>query len=352
MGNIIKLNKKTIKKYLSGLFAAALISMNVPSAIAVPEERYLVPMGNAVGISLQSEGVMVVGMPEVLADGTSSSPARDAGISVGDIITQIGNVHVSSNEELKAELDKISSGPVSVKVTRGNQVMQFKLMPHVNKEGRCELGLWMRDGIAGIGTMTFYDPKTGLFGALGHSVNDIETGVIIPLRKGSVARSFVTDVVPGKAGAPGQLHGTFNIENALGSLTKNSTCGIFGIMEENDMTRGKTAIPVGYEIKTGPATILSNVSGTSVEEYKIEITRVYTGHEAVGRSMMISVLDQRLLDVTGGIVQGMSGSPIIQNGKIIGAVTHVLINDPTRGYGISINNMLDIAMEKTENKAA
>jgi stage IV sporulation protein B len=352
MGSIVKLNRKTIKKYLSGLFAAALISMNVPSAIAVPEERYLIPMGNAVGISLQSEGVMVVGMPEVLADGKSASPARDAGIAVGDIITQIGNVHVSSNSDLKSMLEKHDGTPVAIKVTRGSSVLEFKLTPHRTEDGRCELGLWMRDGIAGIGTMTFYDPKTGLFGALGHSVNDIETGVIIPLRKGAVTRSVVTDVVPGKAGAPGQLHGTFNIENELGSLTQNSTCGIFGVMKENDMTRGKTALPVGYDIKTGPATILSNVSGTDVKEYKIEITRVYTGHEAIGRSMMISVMDQQLLDVTGGIVQGMSGSPIIQNGKIVGAVTHVLINDPTRGYGISINNMLNIAMEKAENKAA
>jgi stage IV sporulation protein B len=212
----------------------------------------------------------------------------------------------------------------------------------------------MRDGIAGIGTLTFYDPDTGTFGALGHAVNDIESGVIIPFRAGAVMRSVVTDVVQGKAGMPGQLRGSFNVDSILGTLTDNSPSGIFGKMSENEMIRGKAALPVAdaSEIKTGPATILSNVSGTDVVEYKVEVTRVYTGNEAIGRSMMISVVDQALLTKTGGIVQGMSGSPIIQDGKLIGAVTHVLVNDPTRGYGISIENMLDTISENLQNKAA
>jgi stage IV sporulation protein B len=152
---------------------------------------------------------------------------------------------------------------------------------------------------------------------------------------------------------PGQLHGTFNADHIIGSLTKNSSCGIFGTMEKNDLLHGKAALPVASfsEIKTGPATIFSNVSGSEVKEYKVEITRIYSGAESVGRSMMISVKDDDLIAQTGGRVQGMSGSPIIQNGKIIGAVTHVLINDPTRGYGISIENMLDTVL-KSENKKA
>jgi stage IV sporulation protein B len=212
----------------------------------------------------------------------------------------------------------------------------------------------MRDGIAGIGTLTFYDPETGIFGALGHAVNDNETGVIIPLRAGSVTRSYVTDVIQGKAGMPGQLHGTFNSDNILGSLTMNSACGIFGTMGKNDLMAGKKSLPIaGFsELKTGPATILSNVSGTEVKEYKVEITRLYTGAESIGRSMMISVRDPQLISQTGGIVQGMSGSPILQNGKLVGAVTHVLINDPTRGYGISIENMLNTITNDSSNKKA
>jgi stage IV sporulation protein B len=355
----IHLNKRRIKKYVAGLFFLTFLTFNTTAGLAAEAAweyagKHLIPMGNAVGINLQSDGVMIVGIPEMLADGTSDSPARTAGLNAGDIITQIGTQHVSTNEDLKTAIEKLDGSPVSIKVTRGTSVLQLKVTPHKTEDGRCELGLWMRDGIAGIGTLTFFDPETGVFGALGHAVNDSETGVVIPLRTGAISRSYVTDVVQGKAGMPGQLHGTFNSDNTLGSLTKNSTSGIFGTMTANDLMIGKTAIPVAdsSQIKTGPATILSNVSGTEVREYKADIIRIYTGAESVGRSMMISIKDSELIAQTGGIVQGMSGSPIIQNGKLIGAVTHVLINDPTRGYGISIENMLDTIMKDSSNKKA
>jgi stage IV sporulation protein B len=354
------LNKKRIKAIVSGLLLLTFLSLNTTAGLAANAShgayagKHLIPMGNAVGITLQSEGVMIVGIPEILADGTSMSPAGQAGLSAGDIITQIGLMRVSTNEDLKSAVNKLDGSPVSVTVTRGTRNLQLTVTPHKTEDGRFELGLWMRDGIAGIGTLTFYDPETGIFGALGHAVNDNETGVIIPLRTGSVTRSSVTDVIQGQVGMPGQLHGTYNSESILGSLTKNSPSGIFGIMETNELMRGKNALPVAglSEMKTGPAIILSNISGTEVKEYTVEIIRIYTGAEAVGRSMMISVKDPQLIAQTGGIVQGMSGSPIIQNGKIVGAVTHVLINDPTRGYGISIENMLDTVMNDTNKKAA
>lgn len=350
----IHLNKRRFKSILTGVFLLAFLSAATTSGLAAYEGKRLIPMGNTVGINLQSEGVMVVGIPEILADGSSASPARQAGLTMGDIITQIGSVHVSTNEDLKSAINKLDGSPVPITVTRGTSVIQLVVTPHKTEEGHCELGLWMRDGISGIGTLTFYDPETGVFGALGHAVNDSETGVVIPLRGGSVSRSSVTDVIQGKAGMPGQLHGTFNGGSILGSLTKNSSNGIFGIMEKNNMMNGKPALPVAdfSDMKTGPATILSNVSGTEVREYAVEIIRIYSGAEAVGRSMMISVKDPQLIARTGGIVQGMSGSPIIQNGKIVGAVTHVLINDPTRGYGISIENMLDTVLKDTNKKAA
>lgn len=355
MGMIHKnFNKRPIKRFISGLFLLTFFAFGATTGFAAYDNKYLIPMGNAIGIKLQSEGVMVVGVPDILGDGKSTSPARNAGLSVGDIITQVGTQHVSTIADLKSAIDKMDGSPVGVTVTRGQSVLQLKLTPHKTDDGHCELGLWMRDDISGIGTLTFYDPETGNFGALGHSVNDNETGVIIPLRTGSVMRTFVTDVIQGQAGMPGQLHGTFNNEQVLGSLTKNSSSGIFGTMVKNDLMAGKTALQVAdfSEIKTGPATILSNVAGTDVKEYKVEITRIYTGAEAVGRSMMISITDPQLISQTGGIVQGMSGSPILQNGKIIGAVTHVLINDPTRGYGVSIEKMLDSISKDTNKKAA
>lgn len=167
-------------------------------------------------------------------------------------------------------------------------------------------------------------------------------------------RSSITDIIPGQAGSPGQLLGTFNIEDGIGSLTTNTTDGIFGLMEVDDLVKSKKTMPAALEseISLGEATILSNISGSSVEEYTVEITRLYTGDEANGRSMMLTVTDQALLDQTGGIVQGMSGSPIIQDGKLVGAVTHVLINNPSKGYGISIERMLDTAYSEKKSMAA
>ncbi len=350
MRNFIKLKKKFSKVILT-VATVAILSAAGGGAAAYKAET-LIPMGNAVGINLMSDGIMVIGVPEILADGVTESPAYGAGLTAGDIITRIGKQAVTSKEEMKTAIDGLDGSAVDLTVKRGNNVMEFSLTPHKSEDGHCELGLWMRDGVAGIGTMTFYDPDTGIFGALGHSVNDVESGALIPLRTGTVTRSVVTDVVQGKAGLPGQLHGTFNMDNILGTLTANSSCGIFGKMSENDMLKGKKTMPAANdgEIKTGPAVILSNVSGTDVKEYDVEITRLYTGAEAIGRSMMLRVTDEDLIAQTGGIVQGMSGSPIIQDGKIIGAVTHVLVNDPTRGYGISIGKMLEM-IDETQLKS-
>ena len=350
MRNLINLSNKLGKMVIVFATLTAL-SVAGGGALAYSAET-LIPMGNTIGINLLSEGVMVVGVPEMLADGKSESPARGAGLLAGDIITKIGKLAISSGDDMKAAIAKLDGTQIPVTVMRGGNVMDYMVTPHQAEDGHFELGLWMRDGVAGIGTLTFFDPQTGFFGALGHSVNDIETGVSIPMRTGTVTRSVVTDVVQGKAGLPGQLHGTFNLDSVLGTLSINSPCGIFGKMSEKDMVKGKKPMMTAddSEIKTGLAVILSNVSGTDVKEYEVEVTRIYTGAEAIGRSLMLRVTDEDLIAQTGGIVQGMSGSPIIQDGKIIGAVTHVLVNDPTRGYGISIEKMLGM-IENTENKA-
>lgn len=353
MGFLNKAGKKITRLGVSLVLAAALAATSALPAEASYKNKKLVPMGNAVGISLQADGALVVGIPEFLGDGTPS-PARSAGFAVGDIVTHVNGKRVCCNEDIRDALLKSQGQEVTVTVTRGKKTIDITVTPHVSAEGRAELGLWLRDAVAGIGTITFYDPETGVFGALGHSVSDTETGILIPLRTGTILRSSVTDVAQGKAGFPGQLHGTFNADNVVGSLVKNSPNGIFGQILSPEFVAGREAIPVAEtkEIHTGPATILSNVSGTEVCEYTIEITRLYSGSEAAGRSMMITVTDPRLIELTGGIVQGMSGSPIIQDGKLVGAVTHVLINDPTRGYGLAIEKMLDTVYSGAGKKAA
>jgi stage IV sporulation protein B len=275
-------------------------------------------------------------------NGASKSPAQAAGIEPGDVIIRVGDAVVRSGEDLKRALDALSGAPVDVRVTRGGREMTYTVTPHREPDGSYRLGLVVRDMLTGIGTLTFYDPESGVFGALGHSAGDSDTGAILPLRDGVIANTSIVGVVRGQASSPGQLRGSFDASETIGRLKSNTERGIFGIMSSAEAARGRRSLPVGAarDIKTGPASILCTVSGDDVREYAIEITRVYSGAGITERGMMLSVSDPRLIELTGGIVQGMSGSPIIQDGKLIGAVTHVLVGDPTKGYGISIESML------------
>ena len=199
--------------------------------------------------------------------------------------------------------------------------------------------------MAGIGTMTFCDPETGTFGALGHGINDVDTAKLMPMQSGSILYSEVTDVQKGVKGTPGELHGAFQTDRDLGVLWSNTCSGVFGQISDETMTDGMEPVPVAErsQVQVGPAVILSNVAGDQVEEYEVEITRIFPEKEGDTRNLMLKVTDARLLDTTGGIVHGMSGSPILQNGRLVGAVTHVLVNDPTQGYGILAEHMLEQA---------
>lgn len=301
--------------------------------------KMLVPGGEVVGIKVECDGVLVVGMNE---PENGSLPAFEAGIRTGDVITHIGAEEVESIEDFREELGQWSGGDITLRVLRGDKTMQFTVTPTAGKNGG-ELGVWLRDGMAGLGTVSFYDPATGLYGALGHAVNDIDTGVLIPVRDGEIMKAEVSGVVPGECGKPGELLGSFDSDAELGSIETNCCSGIFGRLEQNCSIAQGSALEMAKrsEVCVGEATVLAGVDGT-VREYAVEISRIYPG-ETGGRDLLITVTDPDLIAKTGGIVQGMSGSPICQNGKIVGAVTHVLVNDPTRGYGILIENMLDAA---------
>ncbi len=343
---------KNKTKYRNALISTALIvcvfSHSV-SAIAA-KEKMLVPMGRTVGIQMFTDGVLVVGMSST-QNGQEPSPAAVAGILPGDLITALGEIKIGSADEFKTEMLKLTEKPISVTVVRNGETLQMTLVPNV-KSGTPELGLWLRDNVSGIGTMTFYDPETGVYGGLGHGINDFESGVIMPLGRGDIFHSTVVEIKKGCPGAPGELCGDFSAKTTCGSILENTPCGIFGILNSGQPDVGK-AIPAARsdEIELGKATILANVKDAEIEEFEIEITRVYRGN-ADGRSLMICITDKRLLDQTGGIVQGMSGSPIIQNGKLIGAVTHVMVNDPTKGFGISIEKMLNEVGDIKLGKAA
>ncbi len=346
------MNFTEIKKYRKTFISVALIVcvLSQSSAAWAVKERMLVPMGCAVGISMFTDGVLVVGL-SATQNGQAASPAAVAGILPGDLITALGETKIRNAEEFKSEMSKLTEKPVSVTVIRNGETLHLSLEPNM-KSGSAELGLWLRDSVSGVGTVTFLDPETGLYGGLGHGITDFESGVIMPLGSGDIFPSSVIEVKKGVSGVPGELCGDFAGKSSNGSILRNTACGIFGIMRTEDAACGK-AIPAADsdEIELGKATVLANIEGTKIEEFEIEITRVYRGCDD-GKSLMLCVTDKKLLDKTGGIVQGMSGSPIIQNGKLIGAVTHVMVNDPSKGFGISIEKMLDEAEGVSLNEAA
>jgi len=304
----------------------------------------LIPVGHTVGIKLFSEGVLVVGLSEIKNEAGSCTPAKDCGLQVGDVIVSADGDEIESTEHFRSVVAESAGEELDLTVRRDGETLALCARAAEGSDGTVRLGAWVRDSLAGIGTMTFYDPKTGRFGALGHGINDVDTRVLMPLEEGSIMYSTVKAVKPGEAGSPGELRGNFDLKRDLGVLSANTERGVFGtVAAENFPWKGQAvAVAAPEEVTCGEAEILSNISGDSVEHYQIEIQKICR-QNAEGSHFVIKVTDERLLAATGGIVQGMSGSPIIQNGRIVGAVTHVLVNDPTRGYGIFIENMLDAA---------
>ena len=292
----------------------------------------LIPVGKIVGLQLRSGSVTVVAYDENLG-----ANARSAGLKIGDEILEAGGKQVSCAADVRTALE--NGGSQVVLTVRRDGTEQQLTLPANSTEDGPRLGVYLRQGIAGIGTVTFYDPETGLFGTLGHGVCDGK-GKLLDMTAGSAYDASIASVKKGRAGDPGQLKGSAGAE--IGTLMRNTPQGVFGI---NEAGWSGQALPVAdyAQLRTGGASIRSTVSGDGAQEYSVEILKIYPQDRSDGRNFLLKVTDPRLLAATGGIVQGMSGSPIIQDGKLVGAVTHVLVNDPTRGYGIFIENMLDAA---------
>ncbi len=311
-------------------FCSAVFAVLLPLQCSAAE---LIPLGTLVGLQLRDDTVTVAAFDDVLG-----ADAREAGLKIGDQILEVNDVEVEDAADVLEALG--DAGQAELKILRGSREKTLSLPLHQTQEGP-RLGIRLRQGIAGIGTVTFLDPQTGAFGCLGHGVND-SGGTILRLRSGSAWNAQVDRVVKGKSGSPGQLRGAADPVSLFGVLTRNTPQGVFGRTEYlSDIPAVQTAAYA--EIQTGPASIRSTVRGNTPREYSVEILKIYPQDRTDGRNFLIKVTDEQLLEITGGIVQGMSGSPIIQNGKLVGAVTHVLVNDPTTGYGIFIENMLDAA---------
>lgn len=310
--------------------------------VEVSPEKRLIPGGMALGVAMRTEGVLIVGVSEV-ADGVS--PAKNAGLQAGDVIRAIDGQAVTTAEGLTDLISAAGEKQVLISYLRSGEARTALLTPHRDAStGAVRLGAWVRDSTAGVGTLSFYDPDTGKYAALGHAITDGDTGSVLSVAEGQVLKANIVAVQKGQKGAPGELKGSFLREGEqLGDIRRNSILGIYGTLDKaaaNPLYPDGLPIGLRSGVHTGAATILSSVDGEGVKEYAIEITRVNQQAAPAPKSMVIRVTDERLLAATGGIVQGMSGSPIIQDGRIIGAVTHVFVSDPTQGYGLYVDWML------------
>ncbi len=305
----------------------------------------LVPCGEPFGIKLLSDGVMVVGVGDV--DG--NSPATVAGIEVGDVIISFDGSEVCTNSEIQEIISSCKGEAIDVTLLRGGKEITTELVPVYSDSSKCyRAGMWVRDSTAGIGTLTFYEPSTGSFGGLGHPVCDVDTGEIVPLSSGEVCGVCINDVVRGSAGSPGELVGAFIPSGNTGVLLSNTPSGLFGTLSQSPTDAAAIPMAMRQEVAVGKAYILSTIDGTTAEMYEISIEKIILRDNDEGKNMVIRVTDERLLEKTGGIVQGMSGSPIIQDGKLVGAVTHVFVNDSTKGYAIFCENMYEEMLKATE----
>ena len=316
-------------------FLAAVISMLLlcPAAVANASEKEVVLGGMPFGLTMYTSGVIVINV-----DDSRDSPAKAAGIKENDIITRANGEEISTNEDLKQIIRSSQGEDIELSLNRGKSPISLSITPEQNDEGEYEVGMWIRDSAAGLGTVTYFDEGSYSFGALGHGVFDRDTGILLPLKSGKVVEAKVTSVTKAQKGVAGGLNG-YMTDEAVGEISVNTGYGIFG--RYADVPAGKRVrCAENDEIVTGAAQIWCTVDSEGAKPYDIEIVKLNTDN-TTGQNMVIKVTDEQLLEKTGGIVQGMSGSPIVQNNKLVGAVTHVFVNSPQTGYGIAIGNMLD-----------
>ena len=318
--------------------------------VSVLPRTTVIPVGNIAGVKLYTNGVLVVGMSEIEGeDNQKYKPYENTGIEEGDTIIKINDQEIANTEQLVETVNLSKGEEIKIEYIHEEETKECSITPVKTSSDEYKLGLWVRDSAAGVGTVTFYEPATKTFGALGHGITDIDTNELINIASGEFVTTRILSITKGENGNPGKLQGTIENQKNIGTISKNTRFGIYGKVDNlsslNIDTSKEMEVALREEIQTGKATILCSLDNEKPQEYEIEIEKIYLENNYDNKSMKIKVTDERLIEKTGGIIQGMSGSPIIQNGKFIGAVTHVLVNNAQEGYAVFGDIMLKQSKE-------
>lgn len=363
LGLNIKLNDETIETSSnssqsltkqagkSTLEVSLFDSINIKNVnVDVLPKTTVIPVGNIAGVKLYTNGVLVVGMSEIEGyDNKKYKPYENKGIKEGDTIVKIDEKLINSTEDLIETVNNSQGRDIKVQYIHQEETKECSISPVKTSNSQYKLGLWVRDSAAGVGTVSFYEPTSKTFGALGHGITDIDTNELINIASGEFVTTRILNITKGESGNPGKIQGTVENQTNIGKIYKNSKFGIYGKVDNLsslniDMSK-EMEVALREEIKTGKARILCSLDNQQPQEYEIEIEKINKENNYDNKSMQIKITDQKLLEKTGGIIQGMSGSPVIQNGKFVGAVTHVLVNDPTKGYAV----FGDIMLKQSKN---
>ncbi len=346
-GSTVELEPQSVGTSTLELSLFGKIPLKRISVTVVPQQT-LVPGGQSIGVSLYTQGTLVVGRSDIVTATGEVNPAKEADLRPGDVIVAINDIEIENSAQLADVVAEYGQSPLRLQVLRAGNPVSLRITAVRDlQDGQLRLGIWIRDSTAGVGTLTFYNPSDGTFGALGHPITDVDTGTTLSVKDGEIVNSRIIDVKIGERGSPGELHGLFTGNGTgIGRIDRNTQFGIYGETYAPVVNELYTKpLPVGSQsaVHTGHATILTTVDDEGVKEYNCEIIKVNQQSSPAAKGMVVQITDPELLQKTGGIVQGMSGSPILQDGCIVGAITHVFISDPTKGHGIFIEWMLQTA---------
>ena len=330
-----KISEAGVEKLRLNLFGN--IKIKDVNVDVVPKTK-VIPIGTAIGMKLYTKGVLVVGMSQIKDENDEKKrPYENSGIEQGDTIIAINNNEVSNTNELIEEVNNSNGNAITVKYEKNNETLETSITP-VKSGNEYKLGLWVRDAAAGVGTLTFYEPNTNSFMALGHGISDIDTEKIVDIASGELITASILTIKKGVKGTPGEIRGTIENGNNIGKIGKNTNLGVYGTVTNKNYLNisgmEEMEVATRSEIQEGKAQIICQLDNNGRKTYEIEIEKIYLANNTDNKSMLIKITDKELLEKTGGIIQGMSGAPVIQNGKFVGAVTNVLVNDPTQGYAI------------------